>query len=418
MSTRSMMARRGFNGIWACAVAVALGAVAAWPLQAQVPQMLSYQGRIAVGGTNFDGAGFFKFELVDATGASVYWSHDGTTIGEPFTAVPLSVTRGLYSVLLGDTTVANMDMALTPDVFANASDVRLRVWFSPTIDGTFVQLAPDQRIASVGYAMMAATTDPNGALRGLSLNVGSGNYFNSPGGTIAGGSMNEVDGTSATVSGGALQLANADYATVGGGYYNTASGFKSTVPGGDNNWAGGTGSFAAGHGAYALNDGAFVWGDQSVDLPISSVSNNEFRVRATGGSAFISAVDADGIPLAGVQLSAGDGSWSSLADSAAMANVTAISSSNILDKVAALPVAQWNLTSQTTADLHIGPAAQDFHAAFGLAGDAQHINGSDADGVLFAAIKGLNQRLAAQDATIAALTLRVQALEQQLAGGL
>lgn len=32
---------------------------------AQVPQRLSYQGRISVSGTNFTGAGQFKFALVD-----------------------------------------------------------------------------------------------------------------------------------------------------------------------------------------------------------------------------------------------------------------------------------------------------------------------------------------------------------------
>jgi hypothetical protein len=31
----------------------------------QVPQLLNYQGRIAVNGTNFTGTGQFKFALVD-----------------------------------------------------------------------------------------------------------------------------------------------------------------------------------------------------------------------------------------------------------------------------------------------------------------------------------------------------------------
>jgi hypothetical protein len=35
------------------------------PMAAQVPQLINYQGRVAVNGTNFDGTGQFKFALVD-----------------------------------------------------------------------------------------------------------------------------------------------------------------------------------------------------------------------------------------------------------------------------------------------------------------------------------------------------------------
>src|SRR5947209_4225218 len=80
------------------------------PAWSQVPQSISYQGRVTVGGTNFDGTGQFKFELVDGTGATTFWSNDGTNLGggEPEEAVSLTVTKGLYSVLLGDTTLPNM----------------------------------------------------------------------------------------------------------------------------------------------------------------------------------------------------------------------------------------------------------------------------------------------------------------------
>jgi hypothetical protein len=113
-------------------------------LHAQVPQMINYQGRVSVAGTNFDGTGQFKFALVNGTGTTNYWSSG---------AVSLTVTKGLYSVLLGDTTVTNMT-AIPTTVFTN-SDVRLRVWFNDGVSG-FQQLSPDQRIAAVGYAMIAA----------------------------------------------------------------------------------------------------------------------------------------------------------------------------------------------------------------------------------------------------------------------
>src|SRR5262245_935310 len=121
--------------------------------QAQVPQLINYQGRVIADGTNFSGTGQFKFALVSSTGLQTFWSNNGTSVGgsEPRAAVSLSVANGLYSVLLGDATIPNMT-AITGSMFTNG-DVRLRVWFNGGAGSQL--LAPDQRIAAVGYAMMA-----------------------------------------------------------------------------------------------------------------------------------------------------------------------------------------------------------------------------------------------------------------------
>jgi hypothetical protein len=85
-----------------------------------------------------------------------YWSNDGSSTGggEPGRAVPLLVNQDLFSVNLGDTGLSNMTAEVPPSIFTN-SGVWLRIWFS---DGAapFQQFQPDQRVASVGYAMMAA----------------------------------------------------------------------------------------------------------------------------------------------------------------------------------------------------------------------------------------------------------------------
>lgn len=140
-------------------------AAATTDLQAQVPQLINYQGRVAVGTVNFDGSGQFKFALVNTDGSVSYWSNDGTSTAgdEPAAAVSLTVTRGLYSVLLGDTALANMT-AVPASVFANA-DVRLRVWFNDGNNGSQL-LSPDQRIAAVGYAMVAGGLTANPTLSG------------------------------------------------------------------------------------------------------------------------------------------------------------------------------------------------------------------------------------------------------------
>ncbi len=123
---------------------------------AQVPQILNYQGRVVVGTTNFDGTGQFKFALVNSNGIVSFWSNDGTSAAgsQPTASISLAVARGLYSVLLGDTAITGMPTALPTTVFTNF-DVRLRVWFNDGVTG-FQQFTPDQRIAAVGYALIAA----------------------------------------------------------------------------------------------------------------------------------------------------------------------------------------------------------------------------------------------------------------------
>ena len=143
-------------------------------LHAQVPGILNYQGRVAVGSppVNFEGSGGFKFALVDAAGTTTYWSNDGTSTGgsEPTAAVSLAVTKGLYSVLLGDT-LLGASMTVIPNiVFANA-DVRLRVWFNDGTNGSQL-LAPDQRLAAVGYAMVAGDV-ADGAITAAKIAAGA-----------------------------------------------------------------------------------------------------------------------------------------------------------------------------------------------------------------------------------------------------
>jgi hypothetical protein len=118
--------------------------------QAQVPNLVNYQGLVVVGTTNFTGSGSFKFVLTNAAGNVTYWSNDGTGSGgaEPTNAVSLTVAKGLYSVLLGDTTLGNMT-AIPLSVFTNP-DLRLRVWFNDGTNGS-QQLSPDQRLAPNGY---------------------------------------------------------------------------------------------------------------------------------------------------------------------------------------------------------------------------------------------------------------------------
>jgi hypothetical protein len=74
--------------------------LAASRLTAQVPAILAYQGRLSVSGTNFTGAGQFKFALVGNGGAPVFWGNapDAQADGQPDASVTLSVSGGFFSV--------------------------------------------------------------------------------------------------------------------------------------------------------------------------------------------------------------------------------------------------------------------------------------------------------------------------------
>lgn len=88
-------------------------------------------------------------------------------------------------------------------------------------------------------------------------------------------------------------------------------------------------------------------------------------------------------------------------------NFTEVSPREVLDKVAALPITRWNFKGDA-ATPHVGPMAQDFHAAFGLGTDDKHIATVDADGVALAAIQGLNQKFKEREALLRSENAKLQ----------
>jgi hypothetical protein len=235
---------------------------------------------------------------------------------------------------------------------------------------------------------------------------------------VAGGYGNSASAQGATVAGGENNTASGLSAAVGGGFFNQATNTSSTVPGGENNLAGGAGSFAAGRSAKATNDGAFVWSgyyDASEEPdPLVTASTNafSFTVRAPGGVRFISTLaDSTNIPSGtygtggftnGVYLAPNSGAWASLSDSNAKTKITPIKPRDILSKVAAMPVTEWEYKVDPDRR-YIGPMAQDFHSTFGLGSDDKTISTLDSDGVMYAAIQGLLEEIKLRDEKIAKL---------------
>ncbi len=110
-------------------------------------------------------------------------------------------------------------------------------------------------------------------------------------------------------------------------------------------------------------------------------------------------------------------SWAPSSDRNVKSGFEAVDPRDVLERVAALPIARWHYTNDP-ATPHLGPVAQDFHARFGLGADDKHIATVDADGVALAALQGLNQkleqRLAQKDQELAQLRARLDRIEQAL----
>ncbi|MBA9005841.1 tail fiber domain-containing protein [Thermomonospora cellulosilytica] len=77
---------------------------------------------------------------------------------------------------------------------------------------------------------------------------------------------------------------------------------------------------------------------------------------------------------------------------------------DVLDKVAALPISTWRYQWEPEHVRHLGPMAQDWHAAFGLGDTDTTIPLVDAHGVALVAIQALHRRVTDLEQQLAALT--------------
>lgn len=102
-------------------------------------------------------------------------------------------------------------------------------------------------------------------------------------------------------------------------------------------------------------------------------------------------------------------------DRNAKENFMAVDPQQVLEKVAALPVSEWNYKKVAPQEKHLGPVAQDFHAAFGLNGDDDtHIFASDESGVALAAIKALNEKVDEQNTELKQKETEIEQLREEL----
>jgi hypothetical protein len=296
-------------------------------------------------------------------------------------------------------------------------------------------------------------------------NIANGDYS-----MVGGGEQNEADGQHATVGGGEGNLASGIDSTVAGGHDNLAVG--------DYSFAAGNQTYAAHEGCFVWGDsttpgyayfqstapnqfliraaGGVGIGTASPETPlhIADFHGVTLGTSATGGGYTALRIDLSAAQSGYAELQAifqagssygnlilqanggnvgigtttpaskltvngnilASGTITGSSDRNVKEHFSPVSARDVLEKVSALPISEWNYKADNETLRHIGPMAQDFYAAFNVGMDDKHISMVDADGVALAAIQGLNQKLESEakekDTKILELNQRLEALEK------
>jgi hypothetical protein len=147
-------------------------------------------------------------------------------------------------------------------------------------------------------------------------------------------------------------------------------------------------------------------GDVGAPVPVLRFINTDASVDAAQQDRFT--VDSAGNVLA-------RGTISQLSSRSAKENFHATDGQVLLAKLEKMPIDSWNYRGAPEEERHLGPVAEDFHAAFGLGKSNRYIAPTDMAGVALASVKALQQEIIQRDQRIEELERRLQALEARLA---
>lgn len=282
---------------------------------------------------------------------------------------------------------------------------------------------------------------------------------------------NVASGFATTIGGGTDNNASTNYGTIPGGYHNTASGMYSFAAGanaaarhdGTFVWAdasapyqpfGSSGSNqflirATGGTGIGVTNPAYI-ADIGGRIRLRNDANTAglwlYNSAAASDRAFFG-MAGDGIGLVGLWGNQGAGfrfvmnvtngfvgigsgvnptnrlqvlnaycdgaTWVNASDRNLKESFSEINPQEVLARVMAMPIQTWSYKTQPS-EKHLGPVAQDFHAAFGLGQNDKSISTVDEGGVALAAIQGLNQKLEEKDTTIRQQTAAIADLQARL----
>ena len=112
-----------------------------------------------------------------------------------------------------------------------------------------------------------------------------------------------------------------------------------------------------------------------------------------------------------------DGSVYQLSSRTVKTDFETVEPQRILDRLSGLDLGAWHYLEGNDEGRHFGPAAEDFHAAFGLGDSDQRISLSDMAGIALGAAQALKQELDERDREIESLNARLERLERALLAG-
>lgn len=196
------------------------------------------------------------------------------------------------------------------------------------------------------------------------------------------------------------------------GSFNTADGYFAMMfnTNGSNNSASGAFSLYSNTNgsqniALGYQAGFNITGSSNIDIGNQGLSTDANLIRIGSGQSatFLTgsvSIGSTNFPMqlltvgGGVSPAYCDGTtWVNGSDRNAKRDFSTVDPREVLAKVAALPLSEWQYKA-APGQAHLGPMAQDFHAAFGLNGsDDKHIATVDEGGVALAAIQGLNEKV-------------------------
>jgi trimeric autotransporter adhesin len=298
-----------------------------------------------------------RWDDVNVAPYSIGTGYNSTANGYYSTAMGRETTAsGLASTAMGDATTAtgSYSTAMGRNNFADGSH-------STVMGGG--TLASGYGSTAMGIATAAAGN--YSTAMGLST-IASGQYSTAMGGsTTAGGQWSTAMG----------------YSTAASGDHSTAMG-SSTVASGVHSTA--MGRMASTHGQV----GSFVYGDASTPDTVRASAAHQATWRTTGGFRIFT----NTALTTGCNIAAGGTDWSCTSSRLEKENFAAVDGEDVLRRLRSVPVTSWNGIAEGPQVRHIGPMAQDWHAAFALNDDPLTIHQGDLAGVSLAAVQALDGR--------------------------
>jgi trimeric autotransporter adhesin len=212
--------------------------------------------------------------------------------------------------------------------------------------------------------------------------------------TTASGDGSTSMGYSTTASGVLSTAMGAN--TTASGYVSTAMGIGTTASESYSTAMGfgtrASGNFSTAMGARAVTayGGSFVYGDASGSTTdtVRASTINQATWRTTGGFRVFTNTGL----TTGCSIAAAGTAWSCTSSRLEKENFAEVDGEEVLRRLRAVPVTSWNGIAEGPEVRHIGPMAQDWHAAFALNDDPLTLHQGDMAGVSLAAVQALDGR--------------------------